>query len=80
MTENTLQTPYIAKITPEEIAKNYYSALDSVNLINAGKQLDMSVANWEDALKRNQEHLKIMINKDYWTTEDLQVFKSAIGE
>jgi len=67
------------KITAEEIAHHYRSAMDSVNLINeivaSGDTDEESV----DALKRNRDHLKIMVAKDYWTTEDLQPFKDAIG-
>ena len=67
------------EITVEEIASNYSAAMDSVNLINeivaSGDTDEESVA----ALDRNKEHLKIMLAKDYWTTEDLQPFKDAIG-
>ena len=66
------------EITAEEIARHYSSAMDSVNLINeivaSGDTDDESV----DALKRNKEHLEIMVAKDFWTTEDLQPFKDAI--
>ena len=67
------------KITAEEIAQHYRAAMDSVNLINeivaSGDTDEESV----DTLDRNKEHLKIMLAKDYWTTEDLQPFKDAIG-
>jgi len=54
--------------TPEQIAQHYSAAMDSVNLINGGKPAQMSDADWADCLKRNKEHLKIMLAKDYWTT------------
>ena len=67
------------KETAAEIAQHYRSAMDSVNLINeivaSGDTDEESV----DALKRNRNHLKIMVDKDFWTTEDLQPFKDAIG-
>jgi hypothetical protein len=28
---------------------------------------------------RNQEHLEIMLAKDFWTTEDLQPLRDAVG-
>jgi hypothetical protein len=31
-------------------------------------------------LARNKEHLRIMIAKDYWTTEDLTPLQQAAGE
>jgi len=34
--------------TPEQIAKHYSAAMDSVNLINAGKPTDMTAEDWAD--------------------------------
>lgn len=65
---------------PEEIARHYSAALDSVNLINAGQPEGMDDDEWQDALKRNQDHLKIMLAKDFWTTEDLEPLRQASGE
>ena len=63
--------------TPEQIAKHYSAAMDSVNLINRGKPAQMTDAEWADCLLRNKEHLKIMLAKDYWTTEDLAPLQAA---
>jgi hypothetical protein len=63
--------------TAEEIAQHYSAAMDSVNLINAGKPTGMSDADWTDTLSRNKEHLKIMIAKTYWTTENLEPLRTA---
>ena len=67
------------ELTAAEIAQHYRSAMDSVNLINeivaSGDTDEESV----DTLKRNRDHLKIMLERDFWTTEDLQPFKDAIG-
>jgi hypothetical protein len=65
------------EITPEQIAKHYSAALDSVNLINAGKPERMTDAEWADTVARNKEHLRLMIAKTYWTTEDLAPLQSA---
>ena len=64
-------------LTPEQIAQHYSAAMDSVNLINAGKPEGMSDADWTDCLSRNKEHLKIMLAKDFWTTEDLTPLRTA---
>jgi len=66
-------------ITPEEIAKHYSAAMDSVNLINAGKPTNWAGtdAEWADCLARNKEHLKIMLAKDYWTTENMTPLEEA---
>jgi hypothetical protein len=63
--------------TAEQIAQHYSAAMDSVNLINAGKPETMSDAEWADCLSRNKEHLKIMVAKDFWTTEDLTPLQQA---
>jgi len=64
-------------ITPEEIARHYSAALDSVALINAGQPEVMSNEDWADTLKRNQDHLVIMLAKDFWTDEDLAPLQAA---
>lgn len=65
------------KPTPEEIASHYSAAMDSVNLLNAGKPEDMAEDEWADTVARNKEHLKIMLAKDFWTTEDLSPLEAA---
>ena len=65
------------EITAAQIAKHYSAAMDSVNLINAGQPEFMSDADWADCLSRNKEHLKIMLAKDFWTTEDLTPLRTA---
>ena len=65
------------EITAEQIAKHYSAAMDSVNLINAGQPEDMEDAEWADCLSRNKEHLKIMLAKPFWTTEDLAPLQAA---
>ena len=64
-------------LTPEQIAKHYSAAMDSVNLINAGKPEGMSDADWADCLERNKEHLRIMVAKDWWTNQDLTPLQQA---
>jgi hypothetical protein len=65
------------EITQEKIAQNYKAALDSVALIQAGQPESMTAEDWADCLARNKEHLKIMLAKDFWTTEDLAPLQAA---
>ena len=67
-------------LTPEQIARHYSAAMDSVSVINGGKPEDMTDADWADCLSRNKEHLVIMLAKDFWTTEDLTPLQQAVGE
>ena len=64
-------------LTPEDIQRHYNAALDSVNLLNAGKPESMDDEEWADCVKRNQDHLKIMLAKPYWTDEDLSPLQAA---
>jgi len=66
-------------LTPEQIAQHYKAAMDSVNLINGGKPEFMSDADWADCLRRNKEHLTIMLAKDFWTSEDLTPLRNAVA-
>ena len=63
--------------TAEEIAQHYSAAMDSVNLINGGKPERTTDAEWTAIVARNKEHLKIMLAKDFWTTEDLTPLRTA---
>ena len=64
--------------TTEEIAQHYSAMGDSVSLINAGQPEDMEDADWVDTVSRNQEHLTIMLAKDFWTTEDMTAANAVL--
>jgi hypothetical protein len=69
----------IDMVTPEEVERSYNAAMDSVNLLNAGKPEGMSDEDWADTVKRNKEHLEIQIAKgDYYAGYDLTPFKDAV--
>jgi hypothetical protein len=68
------------EVTAEEVQRSYNAAMDSVNLLNAGKPEDMSDEDWADTVKRNKDHLEIQIAKgDFYSGYDLQPFKDAIA-
>ena len=64
--------------TAAEIAQHYSAAMDSVNLINRLMDQDSRDAEEQDMVSRNVEHLRIMVAKDFWTTEDLTPLNNAI--
>ena len=68
------------ELTPEqEVQRNYDAAMDSVNLLNAGKPEDMTAEDWADCVARNKEHLEIQIAKgDYYAGFDLTPFENAV--
>ena len=63
--------------TAQEITQHYSACMDSVSGINAGKPNDWSDADWQIFLRVNKEHLRIMLAKDFWTTEDLEPLRAA---
>jgi len=65
--------------TVEQISQHYSAAMDSVNLINAGKPEGMEDAEWADCLQRNRDHLKIMVAKDFMQGQDLAPLIAAIA-
>jgi hypothetical protein len=62
----------------EEIAQHYSAMLDSVNLLNEGKPVDMEDVDWADTVSRNKEHLELMVAKDFWTTEDMSPVQAVL--
>jgi hypothetical protein len=68
------------EITAEEIAQHYKAAMDSVNLLNAGKPEDMTDEEWADTKARNIAHLQIQIAKgaEFYGDHDLAPFKAAV--
>jgi hypothetical protein len=68
--------------TSEEIAQDYTAMGHSVELINGiidgSKMVDESEEDKKDCVKRNVEHLELMVAKDYWTNEDMTAVNSAI--
>jgi hypothetical protein len=69
------------ELTPEqEVQRSYDAAMDSVNLLNAGKPEDMTDEDWADTVKRNKEHLEIQIAKgEYYAGYDLTPFEQAVA-
>jgi hypothetical protein len=64
--------------TPEQIAKHYSAAMDSVALIEAGQPEDMTAEDWADCLARNKEHLKIQLAKfNMYAGYDLKPLEDA---
>ena len=68
----------------QQVAQDYKAAMDSVNLINAGKPADWkgTDAEWADVITRNKEHLEIQIAKgaEYYGSNDLTPFTVAIAK
>jgi hypothetical protein len=68
--------------TAEDIAQDFTAMGHSVELINGiidgSKMEDESEEDKKDCVKRNVEHLELMVAKDYWTNEDMTAVNAAI--
>jgi hypothetical protein len=64
--------------TPDQIARHYSAAMDSVAVIRKLKAKEVLAVEEAAFLKANQQHLEIMLAKDFWTTEDLTPFANAV--
>jgi hypothetical protein len=71
------------EITSEEIAANYAAMLIVANRINkivAGtKMSDSTAEERQESIDACVGHLKLMVAKDYWTTEDMASINAAIA-
>jgi len=67
----------------EEIAQHYTAMGHSVDLIHAilaGTECQDDTEEKRAAcIKRNVEHLEIMVAKDFWTDEDMTAVNAAIA-
>jgi len=71
------------ELTPEqEVQRSYNAAMDSVNLLNAGKPEDMTAEDWQDCKQRNIDHLNIQLAKgaEFYGEHDLTPFTAAIAK
>jgi hypothetical protein len=66
----------------ESIAQDYTAMGHSVELINGiidgSKMADESEEDKKDCVRRNVDHLQLMLEKNYWTNEDMTAVNSAI--
>ena len=73
-------TEFVQEVTAEEIARSYAAAMDSVNLLAAGKPEDMTDEDWQDCRQRNIDHLNIQLAKgDFYAGYDLTPFEQAVA-
>ena len=65
--------------TTEQIAQHYTSAMDSVTLLEKVAADPDAYTNDETVVERNVEHLRLVVEWDFWTDEDLSPFHNAIA-
>jgi hypothetical protein len=64
----------------QKVDSDYKAAMDSVNLLNAGKPEDMTDEDWAACKQRNIDHLNIQLAKGatYYGSNDLTPFENAV--
>ena len=73
-------TELVQEVTAEEVQRSFNAAMDSVNLLAAGKPEKMEEVEWLDTVKRNKDHLQIQLDKsDYYAGYDLTPFEQAVA-
>lgn len=65
-------------LTSEELNKHYSAAIDSMDLINRLLGKTVHTLFELDLIKRNVQHLEIMVSENIWDFRDLEGFKDAI--
>lgn len=65
--------------TPEQIARHYTSAMESVTLLEKVAADPGAYTTDPTVVERNVDHLKIVVGWDFWTDEDLTPFHNAIA-
>ena len=61
-------------LTEEDISRRYRAAMGSVTMLNA-----VAADPDETIVARNVEHLRLVVEWDFWTDEDLTPFHNAIA-
>ena len=70
----------IDMVIPEEVERSYNASMDSVNLLNAGKPVEMTDEDWLDTKARNIAHLEIQLAKpEFYAGYDLAPFEAAVA-
>lgn len=75
--------PKIVELTEEQKIERHYNAMiDSVALIisviGGVEMIHDSDEDKRDTVKRNVLHLEIMLEEEFWTTEDMTAVTAAI--
>jgi hypothetical protein len=72
----------MSEITSEEIAVNYSAMLIVANRINkivdGTKMADSTAEEKQESIDSCVKHLRLMVGKSYWTTEDMEPISAAI--
>lgn len=68
------------ELTPEEVAKSISAAYDSVNLIAELKAIETLSEEDVDTLARNEEHIRIMMGKDWFVAGLTKTQKTQLSK
>ena len=79
MVERTPNSHAVVENTNAEQISDYYAKMGvSVDYLNEGKPTDMSDIDWNFVASAHVAWLQSMVDKDFWTTEDMSAVNAAI--
>lgn len=67
------------ELTPEQVAKSVSAAYDSVALITELKAKETLTVEESDILTRNEEHIRIMLSKEWFAEALTQTQKTELS-
>ena len=67
-------------LTPEEVTQSISAAYDSVNLIVELKALETLSEDETETLARNEEHIRIMMTKDWFVAGLTKAQKTELSK
>lgn len=68
------------ELTQEQLAKSVSAAYDSVNLITELKAKETLTEEETDTLTRNEEHIRIMLGKDWFVAALTKAQKTELSK
>lgn len=78
-TTTTIDPLAPTKPSVEQIEDFYKSALAAAKFIKENRQYNLSNAEWIAMVTQNKKYITSLLQKDWWTTEDLTPLREAIA-
>jgi hypothetical protein len=78
-TNRTIDPLAPTKPSVEQIADFYKNALAAAKFITDNRQYNLSNSEWIAMVTQNKKFIASLLEKDWWTTEDLTPLREAIA-
>jgi hypothetical protein len=78
-TTTTIDPLAPTKPSVEQIERFYENALAAAKFIKENRQYNLSNAEWIAMVTQNKRYIVSLLEKDWWTTEDLTPLREAVA-